>query len=163
MTAKFEVIDFPATTLIGLEADFYGAMSPKFNGQEILGPLWGKVHHALSEIGIAFQGRMIAATRPSASGENGLLTQFVGQVVEHLPADLKGLSVHQLPAMRLATYEHQGEMDKLVSSIQKFYNEVLPNSGYEQPKPWSLELEIYDDRFSLENPESIMTIGSPVL
>jgi predicted transcriptional regulator YdeE len=106
---------------------------------------------------------MIAATRPAASGENGLLTQFVGQVVEQLPADLKGLSVHQLPAMKLATYEHLGGMDKLVSSIQKFYNEVLPNSGYEQPKPWSLELEIYDERFSLENPESIMTIGSPVL
>lgn len=163
MAAKFEVIDFPATTLIGLEADFYGGMSPKFNGQEVLGPLWGKVHQALAEIGIAFQDRMIAATRPAASGEEGLLTQFVGQVVEQQPVDLKGLAVYQLPGMRLATYEHLGGMDKLVASIRKFYGEVLPNSGYQQPQPWSLELEIYDDRFSLDNPDSIMTIGSPVL
>ena len=91
MTAKFEVIDFPATTLIGLEADFYGGMSPKFNGQEVLGPLWQRIFSKLGEAGIAFQGQMIAATRPASSGEEGLLTQFVGQVVEQLPSDLYGL------------------------------------------------------------------------
>jgi predicted transcriptional regulator YdeE len=163
VSEKFAVIDFPATTLIGIEADFFGGMSPKFNGQEVLGPVWGKVHQALGQIGIAFQGRMIAATRPAGSGEEGLLTQFVGQEVTEIPEDLKGLSVYHLPAMRLATLEHRGGMESLVQSIKHLYNEVLPNSGYQQPSPWSLELEIYDQRFDLESPDSIMTIGAPVL
>jgi predicted transcriptional regulator YdeE len=163
MSPKFEVIDFPATTLIGIEADFYGGMSPKFNGQEVLGPVWGRVNAKLGEIGLAFQGRMIAATRPAASGEEGLLTQFVGLEVSELPPNLNGLSVYQIPAMRLATYEHRGGMETLVQSIKTLYNEVLPNSEYQQPKPWHLELEIYDERFDLQSPDSIMTIGTPVL
>ncbi len=163
MQPKFEVIDFPETTLIGLESDFYGGMSPKFNGQEVLGPLWGKVNGKLAELGLAFTGRMIAATRPAGSGEESLLTQFVGLEVAQLPADLNGLEVHRLPAMRLATYEHHGSMNGLVQSIQRLYNEVLPASGLKQPSPWSLELEIYDQRFDLQREDSIMLIGAPVL
>ena len=163
MQRKFEVVDFAATYLIGLNADFYGGMSPKFNGQEVLGPLWGRVFTQLEELGIAYQGRMIAATRPAASGEDGLLNQFVGQVVEAIPSDLKGLEVFELPAMRLATYEHHGSMHGLVASIKKLYGEVLPSSGLKQPTPWSLELEIYDENFDPNNPDSVMLIATPVL
>lgn len=163
MNPKFEVIDMPATTLIGLNADFYGGMSPKFNGQEVLGPLWGRVFTQLEELGIAYQGRMIAATRPADSGEEGLLNQFVGQVVDELPGDLKGLEVLELPAMRLATYEHHGSMHGLVASIKKLYGEVLPASGLKQPHPWALELEIYDENFDPKKPDSVMLIATPVL
>lgn len=163
MNSKMSVVDFPSTTLIGLEADFYGAMSPKFNGQEVLGPVWGKVHQAIAQLGLPMNGGMIAATMPAASGEEGLLTQFVGLVVEEVPANLNGLGVYQIPAIKLATYEHHGGMEKLVASIHEFYNEVLPESGLKQPQPWALELEIYDERFNLESPDSIMLIGVPVL
>ena len=163
MQPKFEVVDFAATYLIGLNSDFYGGMSPKFNGQEVLGPLWGRVFTQLEDLGIAYQGRMIAATRPAASGEDGLLNQFVGQVVEAIPSDLKGLEVFELPAMRLATYEHHGSMHGLVDSIKKLYGEVLPKSGLKQPTPWALELEIYDENFDPKKPDSVMLIATPVL
>jgi predicted transcriptional regulator YdeE len=160
---KFEVINMPATTLIGLNADFYGAMSPKFNGQEVLGPLWGRVFTQLEELGIAYQGRMIAATRPADSDEEGLLNQFVGQVVDEIPSDLKELEVFELPAMRLATYEHHGSMHGLVDSIKKLYGEILPASGLKQPHPWALELEIYDENFDPKKPDSVMLIATPIL
>jgi len=163
MNPKFEVIEMPATTLIGLNADFYGGMSPKFNGQEILGPLWGRVFTQLEDLGIAYQGTMIAATRPAESDEEGLLNQFVGQVVDELPSDLKGLEVFELPAMRLATYEHHGSMHGLVDSIKKLYGEVLPASGLKQPDPWALELEIYGEDFNPRNPDAVMLIATPVL
>ena len=163
MNPKFEVIEMPATTLIGLNADFYGGMSPKFNGQEILGPLWGRVFTQLEDLGIAYQGTMIAATRPAESDEEGLLNQFVGQVVDELPSDLKGLEVFELPAMRLATYEHHGSMHGLVDSIKKLYGEVLPGSGLKQPHPWALELEIYGEDFNPRNPDAVMLIATPVL
>lgn len=163
MSAKFEVVDFAATTLVGIEADFYGGMSPKFNGPEILGPVWQQVFEKLEGIGIAYQGRMIAATRPASSGEEGLLTQFVGQEVAVLPDDLNGLQILELPAMRLATYEHHGSMNGLVASIEKLYGEVLPASGLEQPKPWSLELEIYGVDYDPRNPDAVMLIGTPVI
>lgn len=161
MSAKFEIVDFPAMTLIGLDADFYGGMSPKFNGQEVLGPLWGKVNRTIAELGLAGHGNMIGATRSADSGEEGLLNQFVGLVVDELPSDLHGLEVLNLPAMRLATYEHHGGMHLLVASIQKFYNEVLPDSGCAKSDDW--HLEIYDERFDLESEDSVMLIATPIL
>ena len=163
VAAKFEIVDFSSTTLIGIEADFYGGMSPKFNGPEILGPLWQKVLEELEGIGIAYEGRMIAATRPAESGEEGLLTQFVGMSVDKLPDDLRGLQVLELPAMRLATYEHKGSMDGLVASIKKLYGEVLPASGLKQPHPWALELEIYGRDYDPRDPNAVMLIAAPVL
>ena len=163
MNKRFATADLPNTTLIGLAADFYGGMSPKFNGPEVLGPLWGVVNGKLAEMGIAFSGRMIAATRPAASSEEGLLNQFVGLEVAELPADINGLDVLELPAMRLATYEHYGSMNGLVASIKELYGEVLPKSGFEQPKPWSLELEIYDKRFDMQSDDSVMTIATPII
>lgn len=161
MQPRIDIVDFPATTLIGLEVDFYGAMSPKFNGQEVLGPVWGTVHQKLAEIGLAFQGRMIAATRPASSGVEGLLTQFVGLEVSQIPEDLNGLSTFQLSAMKLATYEHHGPMDNLVQSLNHFYKEILPNSDYELQTPWALELEIYDERFNMKA-DSVMLIAAPI-
>lgn len=163
MAAKFEVIDFEPVTLVGLDADFYGGMSPKFNGPEVLGPVWQLVFEKLESIGLYSEAKMIAATRPAKSGEEGLLTQFVGRVVDEVPAGLNGLEVFELPAMKLATYEHHGSMHGLVASIEKFYGEVLPNSGLEQPKPWALELEIYAADYNPRNPDAVMLIGAPVL
>ena len=165
MQPKFEVVDFKSTYLLGLNADFYGGMSPKFNGPEVLGPLWGQVHSKLGAIDLSLRmaGRMIAATRPAASGEEGLLNQFVGLAVSEVPADLNGLEVFELPAMRLATYEHFGSMRGLVASIKKLYSEILPESGLKQPNPWMLELEIYDHRFDMNKADSVMLIGTPVL
>jgi predicted transcriptional regulator YdeE len=165
MGERFSVVEFSGTYLIGLAADFYGGMSPKFNGPEVLGPLWGQVHSKLGGIDVSLRlaGRMIAATRPAASGEKGLLNQFVGLEVAELPDDLNGLEVFELPAMRLATYEHYGSMHGLVASIKELYNEVLPASGLKQPTPWALELEIYDERFNLQSDDSVMTIATPIL
>jgi predicted transcriptional regulator YdeE len=165
MGERFSVVEFPGTYLIGLAADFYGGMSPKFNGPEVLGPLWGLVHSKIGAIdeSLRLAGRMIAATRPADSGEEGLLNQFVGLEVAQLPSDLNGLDILELPAMRLATYEHYGSMRGLVASIKELYGEILPASGFKQPTPWSLELEIYDERFNMQSDESVMTIATPIL
>jgi predicted transcriptional regulator YdeE len=148
----------PSVKLIGLSADFYGGMSPKFNGQEVLGPLWGKVHQQLAEAGIN-RVKMIGATRTADSGEEGLLNQFVGAVVADVPANIGDLHVLELPAMKLATYEHHGGMDKLVASIQKFYGEVLPGQGCARSGDW--HLEIYDERYT-DGDDSVMLIAVPI-
>jgi predicted transcriptional regulator YdeE len=158
MTNQFEVVEQPAVKLIGLAADFYGGMSPKFNGQQVLGPLWGKVHKSLAGLGIE-RIKMIGATRTSDSGEEGLLNQFVGAVVAEVPSNIGELEVLALPAMKLATYEHHGSMAGLVATIQKFYGEVLPGQGYARSGDW--HLEIYDERYSDED-GSVMVIAVPI-
>ena len=158
MTQLFEIQESPALYLIGLSADFYGGMSPKFNGQEVLGPLWGKVHQALAALGIE-RTKMIGATRTADSGEEGLLNQFVGAVVSEVPANIGDLEVLALPAMKLATYEHHGSMNGLVASIQKFYGEVLPGQGCARSGDW--HLEIYDERYT-DGDDSVMLIAVPI-
>lgn len=154
--------ELPARTLIGRRADFYGAMSPKFNGQEVLGPVWGEVQAKRIALGYPADAILIGATEPADSPEaaNGLLTQFVGIVVDEIPADLMGLDVFKIDGGLYASTEHVGSMDGLVASIQKFYGELLPDYGCTQRS--GLHLEIYDKRFDLESPESIMTIAAPV-
>jgi len=159
---QLSVIELPARTLIGISADFYGAMSPKFNGQEVLGPIWGQVHAKRAELGIPADAMMISATQPADTDEaaNGLLNQFVGIVVDSIPADVKGLEVMELEAGLYAATEHVGGMETLVDSVRKFYSELLPGSGCTQRS--GLHLEIYDERFDMTSPTSIMTIAAPM-
>jgi predicted transcriptional regulator YdeE len=160
-TQNFEIVDLPPSTLVGLSADFYGAMSPKFNGQEVLGPIWGKVHALGAALQLPKNSRMISATGPSNNdllGE-GLLTQFIGFEVQTEPAEIGELSVFQVPGGKYATIQHVGSMDTLVQSIQDFYGQVLPGAGCTQAN--GLHLEIYDERYN-ETQNSIMTIAAPI-
>jgi hypothetical protein len=160
--SEIKVAEFPARVLIGKSADFYGAMSPKFNGQEVLGPIWGLMNSMREPLGLPERTTMIGATRPAASAEaaDGLLNQFVGYVVDEVPADLQGLEILEIECGLFASYEHVGPMEKLVEGVQKFYGELLPGSGCTQ-RP-GLHLEIYDERFDMSDPQSVMTIAAPV-
>ena len=71
-----------------------------------------------------------------------------------------GLEVFEIEGGLYASTEHVGSMDGLVTSIQKFYGELLPVYGCTQRS--GLHLEIYDKRFDMESPDSIMTIAAPV-
>ena len=160
MEPKFNIVEMPKRILIGLDADFYGAMSPKFNAQEKLSPVWGAMYQKKSEIGFGQDGLMIGATRSAEGATDGLLNQFVGIVVDEAPADLRGLKVLELPGGTYATFEHIGGMESLVDSIQEFYNELLPDMGCTVDN--GLHLEIYDERFDLSKPDSIMLIAAPI-
>lgn len=160
MEPKFNIVEMPKRILIGLDADFYGAMSPKFNGQEKLAPVWGAMYKKKKEFGFGPEVLMIGATRPAQGATDGLLNQFVGLVVEELPADLRGLNVLEIPAGTFATFEHIGGMEKLVESTQKFYNELLPGMGCTVDN--GMHLEIYDERFDLNRADSIMVIAAPI-
>jgi predicted transcriptional regulator YdeE len=157
---KFNIIEMPKRILIGLDADFYGAMSPKFNGQEKLAPVWGAMYQKKNEFGFGPKVLMIGATRAAEGATDGLLNQFVGLVVEELPADLRGLNILELPGGTYATFEHIGGMETLVKSTQEFYNELLPDMGCTVDN--GLHLEIYDERFDLNRADSIMLIAAPI-
>jgi predicted transcriptional regulator YdeE len=160
--SEIKVAEFPARILVGKSADFYGAMSPKFNGQEVLGPVWGEMNALGKALGLPERTAMMSATRPAASAEaeNGLLTQFIGYVVETIPTDLKGLDVLEVPAGLFAFVEHVGNMDTLVDSVRGFYSALDSLEGCNQRS--GFHLEIYDERFDMADPDSIMTIAAPV-
>jgi predicted transcriptional regulator YdeE len=160
--SEIKVAEFPARILIGKSADFYGALSPKFNGQEVLGPVWGEMNALREPLGLPVRTTMMSATSPAKSpeAENGLLTQFIGYVVETIPADLKGLEVLEVPAGLFAYTEHVGSMDTLVDSVRGFYSALDSLEGYTQGS--GLHLEIYDERFNMNDPGAIMTIAAPV-
>ncbi len=156
-----KVAEFLARTLIGKSADFYGAMSPKFNGQEVLGPVWGEMNSLREPLGLPERTTMVGATRTAASTEPDLMNQFIGYEVDVVPADLKGLEVLEIPAGLFAYVEHVGSMDGLVNSVRGFYAELNSIEGFEQVA--GLHLEIYDARFDMADAKSIMTIAAPVV
>jgi predicted transcriptional regulator YdeE len=160
--SEIKVAEYPASILVGKSADFYGAMSPKFNGQEVLGPVWGELNAMGEVLGLPERTPMMSATRPADSpeAENGLLNQFIGYVVDVIPADLKGLDVLEIPAGTFAYVEHVGGMDTLVDSVRGFYSALDSLEGCTQRS--GFHLEIYDERFDMSKPDSIMTIAAPV-
>ena len=158
--SEIKVAQFAARTIIGKSVDFYGAMSPKFNGQEVLGPVWGQMNSMREPLDLPERTTMVGATRPATPGEEGLMNQFIGYAVEAIPADLMGLEVLEIPAGLFAYVEHVGSMDGLVDSVRGFYADLNSLEGYEQTS--GLHLEIYDARFDMADPQSIMTIAAPV-
>ena len=161
MSNEIKIIEFGPVTLVGLNADFYGGMSPKFNAREVLGPGWGKLFALIGENGLPF-GQMVAATGNATSGEEGLLNQFAGLVVDEVPESLAGLEVLHLPKVKLATIEHIGSMESFMHTIGKFYSELLPASGLTSIFEGRFEFEFYDERFSQTDPNSVMTMGHVV-
>jgi predicted transcriptional regulator YdeE len=161
--SEIKVAEFPARILVGKRVDFYGAMSPKFNGQEVLGPVWGEMNSMREPLGLPERTPMMSATRPADSpeAENGLLNQFIGYVVEAIPADLRGLEVLAIPAGTFAYVEHVGGVDTLVDSVRGFYSALESLEGCTQRS--GFHLEIYDERFDMSEPDSIMTIAAPVV
>ena len=78
----------------------------------------------------------------------------------HAPAHLKGLEVLEVPAGLFAYTEHVGGMDTLVDSVRGFYSALDSLKGCTQRS--GFHLEIYDERFDMSEPDSIMTIAAPV-
>ena len=80
-----------------------------------------------------------------------------------LPSDKdcpKGMESREIPAGDYAVFEHHGSLDTLEHTYSAIYRDWFPQSGYERKN--ADDFELYDQRFSFGEPDSVMEIWVPV-
>jgi predicted transcriptional regulator YdeE len=74
----------------------------------------------------------------------------------------EGFIEKEVSPHKYLVFEHIGPMDRIYSSYEKIYKQILPNSGYELMQSDFLHFEKYDYRFHWNKENSIIEIWIPV-
>ena len=159
----------------GLGVDFISAMAPGGNAFEVLPQLWGRVSALIEGVvgdgaASAFNSWMVGAigeAEQAAGTAEGLLNYFAGVRVDGLAEQQvqalvnAGLQVRSYSAGRFAVCEHVGPLEGLGDTTAWFYQTWLPAEGLEER--WVHHYEIYDERFDMNSPHSVVMICAPVV
>lgn len=85
---------------------------------------------------------------------------MVGRQVKNTKNVPEGMSFHIVEARIYAVFSYKGPVENLEKTYKYIYQEWLPKSGH---KPvMNDELELYDDRFKYDEPDSEMFIYVPI-
>ena len=179
-SAKTSVIDLPKMTIAGLGVDFISAMAKGSNAKVLLPKLWGSVSEIVGTT--KYEGKTIydfGAWMVGAMGEpelpayaendlavEGVLNYFAGVRTDGLEPELidalvgAGLQLRVFEAGRFAACEHVGPLDNLEDTTTWFYQTWLPAEGLAER--YGHHFEIYDERFQMGSPSSVVLICAPV-
>jgi|GEM_PF-1930405 len=177
-SANVSLVDLPAMTIAGLGANFISALVRGSNAFEVLPKLWGDVWAVIGAVnaevaseakqwmvGALGEPDLMAYSELGAEVE-GLMNYFAGMRVdglapEHVQALVDaGLQLRSYAAGRFAVCEHVGLLDGLGETTAWFYQTWLPAEGLAER--YANHYEIYDERFDMGSPSSIVMICAPV-
>jgi AraC family transcriptional regulator len=156
-TPKVIEYDFFPTTVVGVSGVFIGAMAPDTDAQKVIPQLWNQLMEiagdnfykarwsvgVMSDVDDGRRMNYVAAMRLSDNdGKHG------------------GMDVVELPGGKYAGCEHVGSLDSIAATTGWFYGEFLPSSEWHLRDGY--HLEVYDERFDPDSPDSVMLICAPV-
>ncbi len=156
---KPEIIERDRFVAVGIEREYD---SPDFSGavsqwQEF----WSKNHELKAVNNNCFYGISVVPTRTrqknNCLGTFKYLAAHEATDDEPLP---EGMTRLVLPAQKYAKYTYKGPISGFQSFIMNVWTHYLPESGLEIVE--SPELEVYDERFSMDSHESEMDYLVPV-
>jgi AraC family transcriptional regulator len=151
-------LTLPTVILVGIDSTFIANHSPEAGGDDTIGNLWSELTRRIPDLGVPMHW-MIGVTGPTGSGVPNEMRYFAGMVVEEIPPDLLGMKAFELDGAEYVTFEHHGPMTEVGRSLEKFYGDLLPNSGLKFAlRP---HLEIYDERFTMDD-ASIFRFAAPI-
>jgi AraC family transcriptional regulator len=147
---RFEVL--PEMDLVGLTISTYPLGHSK-NDPMLIPQLWDFLMQVVGATGTEVSGPMYGAQ--IMDGES--LSYLAGFESD---ADFPGAEKWLLPESKYAIFEHVGSLETLDQTFHFIFNEWFPaNVARIAPTPL---LEIYDDRFVPESPDSLMLIAVPI-
>jgi AraC family transcriptional regulator len=159
-----QIVDKPPLTVVGLEAAFIHILSPDANNFAVIGPLWDTFLHRVREIPDRVGKEMfgIVYARPEAERTHAHELQYIAAVaVGSTTALPEGMSARSLDAQRFAVFTHRGPIATLGDTLRHAYRVWLPQSGFQHAG--SADVEVYDRRFKLTEPDSEMEYWIPIV
>lgn len=97
---------------------------------------------------------------PSEYSSSGMWFYMAAHEVSELSEIPLDMVAKVIPASTYAVFTHTGPIERLPETYQHGYRSWLPASPYE-PAAW-FDLELYDDRFKPEVPDSEIDVCIPV-
>lgn len=159
---KLEIVSKPEIHMIGVQDHFNGVGSDNANNFEVIPPLWEKINAIVATVGHAPE-RMLGYMGVSDQPQKGELTYLAGYEVtaDRLQALDPGLTGVTIPAQQYAILQHRGQLKDLPKTLDFFYAQWLPESGYKLGE--GCGIEVYDDRFNATSEDSYFETWIPVL
>lgn len=75
----------------------------------------------------------------------------------------EGFILKKITKKKYLVFEHIGSMNRIYSTYEKIYKEILPNISYKPTQNDFLHFERYDERFHWNKENSIIEIWIPIM
>jgi AraC-like DNA-binding protein/predicted transcriptional regulator YdeE len=154
-----EMVERPATTLVGLRTPFYGVDSEKNNLGAKLPSLWAAFLGRMHEVPQRVAGRAYGVVRQC--GEDSERLDYLAAAEVHACGDVPaGMVRLELAPTRYAQFTHRGPAAEVDRTVSYVYASWLLRSGLRHTS--GPDLEIYDARYHAESAESVIEYAIPV-
>jgi AraC family transcriptional regulator len=156
-TPRVSTIGVPATTLVGVSGEFTSDLQPGADAHVVIPKLWERL---MTSVGPALQDSHWAVGVMSDVEGSSKMNYLAAIRLDDNDGRSDGLEVVDLAGGTFLACEHVGSLNALPRTTQWFYTEYLPSSGVQLRD--GNHLEIYDERFDPESPDSVVLICAPV-
>lgn len=155
-----EIGDVPQHAMVGLATRFYDVGSERNNIAEKLPPLWADFMARFDEVERKVPGVAYGAIRQTEADSEELQYVAAARVKGGQPSVPDGMVEFEVPNATYATFEHRGLPEDLDLTVSYIYSTWLLQSGMRHT--YGPDLEIYDERFQPDSPESVVLYAIPV-
>jgi predicted transcriptional regulator YdeE len=153
---SFDIKEIYETKVVGWRGEFIGVMSPYSNAAQVLPAIWAEFFRRENEIGAAADARLFGVM----SMEGDATIYLAGVETEADAIEPFGLASATIPMGRYLAVTHYGDAATIAATTERAYKEVFPASG--KVMRLAPHLEVYDDRFNPDSPDSAMEIWIPI-
>ncbi|WP_027857122.1 AraC family transcriptional regulator [Marinobacterium jannaschii] len=154
-----KIISHQAKQLCGLDTRFNAFGSPDPDAMELLPRLWQQMQAEVKKQNIAATVYWGVVDSSTANDQLQGMTYMAGFEVKP-GKSCANLKRFEIPAQTYACYTHQGPLSRIGETIEAIFRDWLPASEYRHTG--GPELELYDERFAFEHPDSILEYWVPV-
>ena len=149
--------------VVGIKGKFISVLSPEKNNMIVIPQLWGKymprrheIKNTLSkfDMGVCFEMPAAEKTHPEEC------TYMACTEVSTFDSIPEGMESFVIPSGNYAVFTHKGELAKFEMTMGYIYGSWLPKSGKKLRS--APDIEMYDERFKLNQPDSEIDIYIPI-
>lgn len=154
-----EIKIHPGKTLWGLNTTFNAPGSPHPNNMEKLPALWMEFQTKLGDLEQTPAACWGVVDCSTANDDLENLTYWASFENDEAKA-YEGLQRLDIPEQTYACFIHKGPVHTIGDTLTAIFRDWLPNSEY--CHTGGPELELYDERFAFDHPDSVLEYWVPV-
>lgn len=151
----------PEIKMIGFAGNFISVRSPEKNNMVVIPKLWQsymprrheiKNAKSLMDLGVCYP-----VDEKSHPEECGYIAGAEVTSLDEIPEGMTGFTI---PASEYAVFTHKGVLDTIEHTMNYIFGSWLPKSG--RKLKVAPDIEMYDQRFKLNHPDSELDIYIPI-
>lgn len=151
----------PEIKMIGVAGRFISVRSPEKNNMVVIPKLWQsymprrhEIKNAKSSVDLGVCFPMSEKSHPEECG------YIAGAEVTSLDEIPEGMTGFTIPSSEYVVFTHKGVLDTIEHTMNYIYGSWLPKSG--RKLKMAPDIEMYDQRFKLNHPDSELDIYIPI-